>query len=282
MKDVEEIPAGSAVTVAFVHSNEVTYSWHHSMVELIGFDMASHGRVLRGGYVAMRAGTDGIVEARNTAVRQFLSDDIADWLMWVDTDMGFPLDTVDRLFDAADPTERPIVGALCFSQRETTTDGIGGWRCSATPTIFDWATVDVYDEASDATQSLRTKIGEQQGFAVRWDYPANTVTRCSGTGSACVLIHRSVFEAIETKFGPAWYNRVPNMTTGQLISEDLSFCVRAGALDIPVHVHTGVRTSHQKRVWLAEEDYWRQRAVDPPPVKLPERAAEVEAVKTDD
>jgi hypothetical protein len=47
-----------------------------------------------------------------------------------------------------------------------------------------------------------------------------------------------------------------------MTSEDLSFCMRAGALDIPVHVHTGVQASHHKPIWLAEDDYLRQRAVD--------------------
>lgn len=259
---------GDAVTVAYAHSSTVTYSWHHSMVELVGYDMANHGRILRGGYVALRVGTDGLVEARNTAVKEFLAERGGDWLWWIDTDMGFAPDTVDRLVEAADPVERPVVGALCFSQRETFSDGMGGWRCSATPTVFDWAKVNVYDEALVDGVRRRTKVGEQRGFAVRWDYPANTVTRCDGTGAACVLVHRSVYERVADKYGPVWYERVPNISTGQLIAEDLSFCVRVGSLDIPLHVHTGIPTSHQKLVWLGEEDYWRQRAVDPPPVKL--------------
>jgi hypothetical protein len=100
------------------------------------------------------------------------------------------------------------------------------------------------------------------GFAVRWEYPDNTAVRVAGTGSACILIHRSVFERIEEKFGPIWYDRVPNPSTAQVVSEDLAFCMRAGALDIPVHVHTGVKTSHQKALWLSEDDYLRQRALD--------------------
>lgn len=247
---------GDPVVVAFVHSSEVSYSWHHSMIELIGWDITNRGRVMQGGYISLRCGTDGLVEARNQAVREFLSEGKADWLFWIDTDMGFAPDTIDRLMEAADPVERPIVGGLCFSQREHQGDGMGGFRCSATPTIFDWAHVE-----------------DQQGFAVRWDYPANTVVKCAGTGSACVLIHRSVFERVAETVGPAWYNRVPNPSTGQLVSEDLSFCMRAGALGIPVHVHTGVGTTHLKNVWLSEEDYWRQRAIDPPPVTAEQVAA---------
>jgi glycosyltransferase involved in cell wall biosynthesis len=240
-----------AVVVAYVNSNTVTYSWHHSMIELIGHDMSNKGRIMQGGYIAIRHGTGGLVEARNKAVANFLADARADWLWWVDTDMGFAPDTVDRLFEAADPADRPIVGALCFSQREISADGMGGWRCAATPTIYDWV-----------------DIGDQQGFAVRWGYDHDSVVRCAGTGSACILIHRSVFEKINEKFGPIWYSRVKNNSMGELTSEDLSFCMHAGALGIPVHINTAVKTTHQKLLWLQEQDFLdEQRLLERPSAK---------------
>ena len=236
--------------MAYVYGQDgdyIPYSWHHSMVELLGYDLANRGRVMAGGYIAIRCGTNGLIESRNNAARDFLKEGRADWLFWVDTDMGFAPDTIDRLLEAADPDERPIVGALCFSQRADESDGMGGWKTLPTPTIFDWA-----------------HVGRQSGFAVRWDYPPNSVVKCAGTGSAAILIHRRVFEQIEQRFGPRWYHQVPNTSTGQMISEDLSFCVRAGSLGIPIHVHTGVKTTHAKRIWMSEEDYWRMRAFDPP------------------
>jgi hypothetical protein len=260
----------TAVTVAYAHATEVAYSWHHSMVELIGYDMANHGRVVRGGYVAIRCGTNGLVEARNMAVREFLADDRADWLFWIDTDMGFAADTVDRLFEAADPRGRPLVGALAFSQRELTVDGVGGWETQATPTVFDWAKVPPPDApAGNGDGQPVDGAAEQMGFAVRWDYPANTLVPVAGTGMACVLIHRSVFALVEAKLGPVWYERVPNTRTGQLIGEDLSFCLRAGSLGIPMWVHTGIKTTHLKPIWLAERDYVLQRAFAAVPVDVP-------------
>lgn len=247
----------TAVTVAYVHQNQVAYSWHHSMVELVGYDMANDCRVLRGGYIGMRYGSDGLVQARNQAVTHFLADQNADWLFWIDTDMGFPADTVDRLMAAADPETRPMVGGLCFTQTEKDEDGMGGWRCHATPTIFDWAKLD----------------SGEMGFAVRWDYPPNTLLRVGGTGAACVLVHRSVFERIEEAYGRVWYDRVPNTTTGQLLGEDLSFCLRAGTKSIPIHVHTGVRTSHLKATWVQDQDYQAQRTLIRPPAPAAQETA---------
>lgn len=246
-----ELATADAVTVAYVYGQNVTYSWHHSMIELIGHDMANHCRVMRGGYIGMHYGTDGLVQARNLGVKTFLEERDADWLLWLDTDMGFTADTVDQLLAVADPIERPVVGALCFAQRETGPDGLGGWLVQPSPTLFDWA-------------SYPTEGGAHSGFLPRMEYSRDTVTQVAGTGSACVLIHRSAFERVQARNGPGWfgwYNRIPNPSVGEMTSEDLSFCMRLRDADIPIYVHTGVRTSHQKTVWVDERVFDRM----PPP-----------------
>lgn len=248
-----------AVACAYVYSNTVIYSWHRSMIQMMGHDSRNNQRIMTGGFIALHYGTDGLGEARNTAVKTFLEEDNADWLWWVDTDMAFESDAVDRLFEVADPVERPIVGGLCFQWHQDEMDGLGGYKHSALPTIYDWAHID-----------------EQYGWKARLQYPINTLTRCSGTGAAMVLIHRSVFETIEQEHGRVWYDRVPNTTTGQLIGEDLSFCLRAGALNIPIYVHTGVPTTHFKSFWLSEEDYWKQVALKSAAEKLNGEALNVD------
>lgn len=239
---------GDAVCVAYVHSDEVAHSWHLSLIELVGWDFAHHGRVVRGGWLAMSyAASGGLVAARSDTIRQFLADRDADWLFWVDTDMGIAPDTIDSLLEVADPVERPIVGGLCFAQKDTDSDGLGGYRTEPRVTIFDW----VQDGQGRGTFMGRTR------------YPVNAVVQCAGTGSACILIHRSVLEKMAAEFGPAWYERIPNPITGGMFGEDLSFCMRAQALGIPLFVHTGVKTSHLKHQWLQEQDYWAY-AVAPP------------------
>lgn len=238
-----------AVTIAYVHPNEIAHSWHQSLMALIGYDLGAHGRVARGGWLAVRCyGADGIPGARNLAIKQFLSEKDAEWLFWVDTDMGFAPDTVDRLLAIADPVKAPIVGALCFAQKHSNPDGYGGWRSELAPTIFDWATKK-----------------KETGFLSRSEYPINSLVRCAGTGSACILIHRSVFVDMQEKYGDdCWYERVVNPTAGnKLMGEDLSFCLRAGAMDLPVYVHTGIRTTHFKPVWLGEQDYWYHTSAIP-------------------
>lgn len=244
-------PEPDAVAVAYIHSNDVAYSWHFSLLQLFVADLAGPQRIRRGGVIAISVEGGQLTLARNKAVRHLLESD-ASWMLWLDTDMGFPGDLLERLLAAADPVERPIVGALCFSQRKLGPDGMGGYHVVATPTIFDWAPVPTADG------------DELEGFGIRWDYPADQVIRCGGTGSAAVLVHRSVFERIAEKYGAEWYHRVPARHGS--MGEDLSFCMRATALDIPIHVHTGVRTTHAKRIWLAEHDY-QATTVAPPAIQ---------------
>jgi len=77
----------------------------------------------------------------------------------------------------------------------------------------------------------------------------------AATGSACIVIHRDLLAVMAERYGPTWYSRMANPTTGQLLSEDLSFCARAVQCGYPVYVDTRVKTSHLKRLWLSEADY---------------------------
>lgn len=259
------------VAIGYLFEDEIKASFFHSFVRLLGFDGENAGRIWAGGFCPRRGTTGDLARGRNDVVLDFLATD-AQWLWWVDTDMGFEPDIVERLLESADPTERPVVGALCFAQREHVSDGVGGWRPVAWPTVMDWNVID--------------GVG---GFEVRWDYPRNTLTRVSATGSACILIHRTVFERMRDAYGEVaremnrergvpedlglpwngWYTRVTNPTTGELMGEDLSFCARLLRLEIPVHVDTSIETTHQKNIWLQAQDYWMQRAVAPAPEQVP-------------
>jgi hypothetical protein len=246
------MPDLGKVALAYVHENELATSFHDSLLNLLMFDMTHDGLLAHeSGRIAVRYGTDGLVAARNTAIRSFLESG-ADWLLWVDTDMGFEPDSLYRLLAVADPIDRPIVGGLCFANREFAHDGMGGFWTAPRPTIYGWS------EMSDGLPH----------FVSQEVYAVNSLVRCAGTGSAFILIHRSAFERVSLVAAQAgqpedgWYNRARG-TDGSLLGEDISFCVRAGAAGIPIYVHTGVRTTHLKEVWLGESDHWR-RFVPPP------------------
>lgn len=227
------------VQIAYLHKHAVSHSWHESMMRLVGWDAANHGRIVdTAGPFMISSDASGIASARNTGCQRFLDETDHEWLWFVDTDMGFLPDTIDRLVDAADPSERPVVGGLCFGLREVSYDGYGGRRCMPVPTLY---------------QPARTAEGVV-GFTSRWTYPENALLQVAGTGAACLLIHRNPLEKLRAEFGDTWFDRV-RYEDGVLISEDLSFCARLMQQGIPLFVHTGVKTTHHKQVWIADEDY---------------------------
>lgn len=234
------------VLVAYAHPpGDIAHSFHVSLIALINYDAANNQRVIApGGPLMMRCGTGGLVEARNAIARHFLDDTDEEWLWMVDTDMGFAADTVDRLVEAADPDERPVVGALCFGLRYGGGDGYGGFETAPFPTIYGWAET----------------VNGFNGFRAADNYPRDTLLRVAGTGAACLLIHRSALEKVRGKFEDHWFDPV-RYPDGRFVSEDLSFCYRLGVLDIPVFVHTGVKTTHAKTMWVGEQQWAAHKAL---------------------
>lgn len=244
------------VQLAYLHSHSVSHSWHESMMRLLVYDLMTEQRIMdTAGPFKVRCDTGALVDSRNLVMRQFLDETPHEWLFLIDTDMGFDPDTVERLIAAADPAERPVVGALCFALREVRHDGMGGFRVMPVPTIFNMA---------------RTPEGHV-GFANRWEYPDNTLIQVAATGAACLLVHRTAVEKVRADHGDRWFDQV-RYEDGRLLSEDLSFCYRLGAAGIRIFCHTGITTTHHKSVWIGVNDY----TVPPLDALIPSAGAEVQ------
>ena len=231
-----------AVTLAYLHPDEVSHSFHVSLVNSVMADLSGPRRLQRGRYIAQfGAGQMTHARARNKVVEAFLDEYDSPWLWWVDSDMGWEASALETLLSVADPEGRPIVGGLCFGHDPMGDDKMSGRQYRLFPTIY------AYDERPG-----------QGGFVPQYAYPPETVIRCWGTGSAMIVIHRSVFERIRERWGDVWYDHLPTPEGKGIFGEDLSFCIRAQALDIPVHVHTGVKTNHLKQRFLSEPEFQAQ------------------------
>lgn len=229
------------VALAYLHPNQVGHNFHQSVLQMVMMDFQTERRL--GQWLTMRAGSGGIVEARNELAAQFLQlDDKVQWLFWIDADMGFPADGLHRLLAAADPVERPVMGGLCFAWKEIEPDGLNGYHCVARPTIFDWV------EHPDGIKRFTGVV----------DYPRDEVFECAATGTAFLLMHRSVVEAISKEQRP--FDRLRG-TDGSLLGEDISACVRISAAGFPIHVHSGVHTNHLKEAWISEAVYDQERII---------------------
>lgn len=233
------------VVVGYLSPGVVHSGFAESLLDLVVYDVAFHQRIVNGGgRLALQAGAN-LSGPRNSLVRRFLEYGKADWLWMVDSDMTFRPDTVERLLEFADPETAPIVGGLCFGFDD---------KANIQPTLFGL----IGDEASP--QVIRYH-----------EWPPDSMFQVAATGTAALLIHRSVFERIRDVEIPGrggkrgfndafpWFQEVEH--DGTPVSEDITFCWRAGLLGIPVFVNTGVQLGHIKDRELNVDSYLAQRGL---------------------
>jgi len=258
--------AGETVCIGVPHLDTGGWNFIESALRMAAYDKAhgdhllhNSGLMNNGALAPVWGRSVELSHARNTAAAAFLSSD-ADWLLWIDSDIGFEQDALERLMSVADPETAPIVGALAFIEGDYSHDFRGGLRSSLAPTLYDWTWVEPENGMPGAYKLL-----------TRSEWPQDQPTRVSATGCGMLLTHRSVYEKISHWLAEQgapphiWFERIPG-PDGEKCGEDISFCMRAHQVGAPVFVHTGVVTTHQKTVWYMGADY-HLKPFTPPKVK---------------
>lgn len=226
---------GESVAIGYVHPTDtVGADFHSSLVKLLVKDAGGPRRVRCHLHLASGA---NITSSRNQLVRGFLDlRPKVDWLLWLDADMSFEDDLVERLLTSAHPKDRPIVGGLCFAL-----DRGEGSKQEIVPTIYTFDT------------------SQAEPIMLRWGaYPKEKQVLVAATGCACILVHRSVFEDLEPKWPAPWHWYQEAIVGGEPMGEDVMFCLRAGQAGFPLYVDTRVKTGHTKPFILNEQLYMKQ------------------------
>ena len=231
--------------MAFLHPGLVHSPFMESLINLLMYDTAVNQRIVNGGgYLGFEAGAN-LAGPRNEVVKKFLNYQ-AEWLWFVDSDMTFAPDTVEKLLEQADPEKAPIVGGLCFGFDE---------NGEVQPTLFG------LDGEEDNPYDVKV---------IRYhEWPPDSMYQVAATGGACLLIHRSVFERMLEVERPdggkgfddafPWFQEVTH--GGKPVGEDITFCWRAGLAGIPVWVNTAVQLGHVKRRILTMQSYFLSRGL---------------------
>lgn len=212
------------VCIAYPYATQMSSRFAHSKDRVLLRDAGHRRRIRKFGFNSSGA---NVATPRNEIVREFVASDI-DYLWFIDTDMVFEDDVLERLIERAHPVERPIVGALCFSLQN---------GMKARPTIY------------------RVRGDRQVG--VEYDYPVDKLYEVDATGTGCLLIHRSVFEKMDDNSAYPWFRESSLGNTP--IGEDITFCIRARALGFPIYVDTSIKVGHEKTFVVDEDVYLAQR-----------------------
>jgi hypothetical protein len=234
------------LVLAWLHPGQVTGAFCGSVSDTILYDGAKKGAIVKYGGILHQNCGPRIHAGRCDAVGAYLQTPSiarAKWFLMVDADMKFTPQDVYTLLESAHPTDRPIVGGLCFA---------GGRGEDLFPTIYN------LDREEDGT--LRTEP--------IMDYPRDAMVKVGATGAAFLLVHQWVFKKMYEKFS-VQPNGSPNPypwftegvdKKGRPFGEDVGFCVNAQAVGAPIHVNTAVKIGHTKSYELTEELWDEKRA----------------------
>jgi GT2 family glycosyltransferase len=165
-----------------------------------------------------------IYRARSSMAEKALKDDF-DYMLFIDGDMKFPHDGMDRLI----ATGQDVVGALCTMRQPPFLPTIGS--------------------------IVKNDDGSVKGVATRLTYPENAVTEVDTIGMAFTLISRRALEAVRAKFGPVGMFQIIPLPSGGDLPEDTSFCWRVKEAGLKVYCDTGLSILHKGTQMFGEQDY---------------------------
>lgn len=186
-----------------------------------------------------RSSEDGVLSTENSLVydaRNRLADSAvkadAKYILWVDSDMVFDADTLERL--VKDIQGKDFVTALCFRRRP-----------DYDPCIYQKIGYKKVD-GDEVTPIAETYM----------DYPKNSLFEIEGCGFACALMKVSMYSKIKEQCGTP-FAPVPGF------GEDISFCIKARECGYKLYCDSSIKVGHISQMVVTEETFevWRANNV---------------------
>ena len=159
---------------------------------------------------------------RENIIKHFLGDTTADWLLFVDSDILFEARDVLFLCDTANKENKKVVSGLYFSPGP----------------INDQFP---FPEAFDKTE---------KGYLPLIDIPKDSVINVDAAGLGFMLIHRTVFNIILSKYS------ISDIFVSSTYGENIEFCRKAQEFGIDIYLDTRVDIKHIKRFAMGKEMYY--------------------------
>lgn len=165
--------------------------------------------------------------ARNRLIATAIEEK-ADYILWIDSDMVFEPDVLEKLMKDIQEHDCDVVSSICFVK-----------QAPFRPVIYS---------------KIRLGAGTDENIAEEYlDYPKDSLFEVDACGFGCVLMKTSV---AETMLGAAY----PCFSRIKGFGEDISFCVRAKQLGFKIYCDSRVKVGHITRAVVDENTYLAYRA----------------------
>lgn len=175
--------------------------------------------------------------ARNVLAEAFLATP-TEWIFWMDADMVLPKDTITELFKVVDEKDAKIVTGIYYQRRGMHLPVL--WSRNE-PT------------AGGQTTGLTTEKAKNNKYAGAFSFPhkdKKTPFKTHASGFGCVLVHRSVFEALPKP----WFKFIENTC-----SEDFYFFVNAQEKGFDVWAQPTIKLGHiGDAPVVTVDDFWKK------------------------
>lgn len=179
------------------------------------------------GSMVVTARASLVYDARNQLGQMAITEGF-DRIMWLDSDMTFEPDLMERLTADLDEGCR-MVTSICFSRKNP-----------IKPIIYSETG---YKECEDGS-------GRYTTYSVCMDdYPRDELFTVKGLGLAATMMDVSVVRQVYERFGSPF-----SPING--FGEDLSFCRKCDELGIPMHCDSRIKVGHIAQTIVTEETYF--------------------------
>lgn len=169
-----------------------------------------------------------VYDARNNLAKQAV-DGGFDRILWLDSDMDFDTDLLERLTSDLEEHKLDIVGGIYFSRKEP-----------IVPVVYQKVGY-YHDEELDTVTPCALNY---------YEYPKDELFPCEGIGFGAVLVTVDLVKKVQEKYGLPFS---PVLGFG----EDLSFCIRARDVGATIMCDSRIKVGHVGNKAYTEKDYAR-------------------------
>lgn len=152
-----------------------------------------------------------VYNARNNLARQAVAEE-ADWVLWLDSDMVFNPDLLDRMLDVCEKNDISFLTALCFRRKPP-----------YTPCLFERLDKLPDDKGASYTALLSVPEG---------------LFQVGGCGFAGVLMSTDVLISVAAQFGGQMFDPMKGF------GEDVAFCWRARQCGYEIWCDSTIEMGH--------------------------------------
>jgi len=169
-----------------------------------------------------------IYDSRNSFVATAINKGY-DRVLWLDSDMVFEPDLLERLSADMDKNNLDYVCGLYFKRK------------------FPTSPV-VYKAITYQNEPGKPVVAKAEAYR---DYPEGKLFECAGSGFGAVLTKTEMLKTVWERFGPPF-------DPLQQLGEDLAFCYRAGQLGLKMWCDSSVIVGHAGKL-IYDEDVYKQQ-----------------------